>query len=42
MQAYRGSHSSVTSGGNIHYEIGVMQFPCNELESREMELGGRC
>ena len=28
---------SVTSGGNICYEIVVMQFQCNELESREME-----
>jgi len=25
------SYSSVTSSGNIRNEIGVMQFPCNEI-----------
>ena len=31
MQAYGVSYSSVTSSGNIHNEIGVMRFPCNEI-----------
>ena len=31
VQAYGGSYSSVTSSGNIRNEIGVMQFPCNEI-----------
>ena len=31
MQAYGGSYSSVTYTGNIHNEIGDMQFLCNEI-----------
>jgi len=29
-QAYRSSYSSVSSSGNICYEIGVMRFLCNK------------
>jgi len=31
VQAYRDSYLSVTYSGNIHNEIGVMRFPCNEI-----------
>jgi len=41
VQAYGGSYSSVTYSGNIRNEIGVMQFPCNEIAKSDGSLGTR-
>ena len=37
MQAYGGSYSSVTSSGNIHNEIGVMRFLCDDIAGFEKQ-----